>query len=106
MVAPFVAAHALPDGSQARVVPAEPATRVCRLTLLSGFTAVTTSTWMLVSVPPCVKLLRMRMSPTSWVAGLPFSSTKVPLLPSFTTLWKNQKPIWASPLLASRSAPK
>src|SRR5262249_17430467 len=51
--------------------------------------------------PPWVKSLRINTSPALWVSG-----PNVPLAWGETSPCRNQNPIWASPLLSNRSAPK
>src|SRR5204862_6876778 len=72
---------------------------------------LTTYTWMLELPPPWTKLLRIRTSPSLWETAPPtLVSTNgdacCPVPPRRTGFWRNQKPIWASPLTASRLAPK
>src|SRR5436190_23304087 len=58
------------------------------------------STWIVVTAPPFEKFASTRRSPTWWTPlNEPFGLTVM-------FCWKNQKPSWASPSLAKRSAPK
>src|SRR5215207_7434909 len=57
-------------------------------------------TRMLVTAPPCVKVPSSRMSPTTWCAGFPSSSSNDPSAAALTGLLKNQKPMSLAPLTA------
>src|SRR5206468_12835812 len=122
--APFVAAQAASVGSQTPLAPAVPLTSCVKhmspepaldstepVGHLPEVILLTTYTWMLELPPPWTKLLRIRMSPILWETRPPTEvSTNgdacCPVPPRPTGFWRNQRPIWASPLTARRLVPK
>src|SRR5258705_13892145 len=103
-VAPEPTAVAVPVISQRLPLPAgsmKAAVAVHWLGLL-----IHLRTLMVLVPPPPVKALSTKMSPSVWMAGSPFPSTKVHFGPTETSFWKNQKPMLASPLLVGLSPPK